>query len=196
MLTIPTKKTYPRSPSASLSYTDGEHLRWVQDRIAHKQSVKFQAFVIRFHYYDQTSARRAYDSLLDSDQIPGSRLALMQKEYAFFTDNIEGLFWSKRQLDLSTKITSLKAAVFLQEAALKQVQLYTQRAMEDHKKSNKQKLDNNADGYEGDDGGDPYGSDDGSENWTDDDQVEEKNHKESNHGQDQHDEDDGDQDEY
>ncbi|KFH73953.1 hypothetical protein MVEG_01166 [Podila verticillata NRRL 6337] len=90
----------------------------------------------------------------------------------------------------------MKATAFLQETALKHVRLYTQRPMEDLKKSYKQKLDNNANGYEGDDGGDLYGSDDGSDNRTDDEQVEEKNHEESDHGQGQHDEDDRDQDEY
>lgn len=188
MSTILTRITHPSSPRTSLSYTDGEHLKWVQDRIARKQSVKFQAFVVRFHYYDRTSARRAYDNILDSDQIPESRLALIQEEYDFFTDNIEDLFWSKRRLHLSTKITSMKAAVFLQEAALKQVRLSTQRVMEDLKKPYNQKIDNNADGYEGDDGEDPYGSDD--------DQVEEQDNGESKHSQGQHDEDDWDKDEY
>lgn len=120
----------------------------------------------------------------------------MQKEYDFFTYNIEDLFWSKRRLDLNIKITSMKAAVFLQEAALKQVRLNTQRAMEDLKKSYKHReLDNNTNGYECDDGGDPYGSDDGSENWTDDDQVEEQGREDDDHGQGQYDEDDRDQDE-
>ncbi|KAF9322552.1 hypothetical protein BG006_002291 [Podila minutissima] len=181
------KKTHLRSPSDSSFADISDKLRnWVHDRLARNQSVKLESFVVRFNYHDRASARRAYANILDSDQLTASR------EYDFFTRNLDDLFWSKRLLCHSSKITLMKTAVLLQQAALKQVHLLSRSSME---KLGNNEGSNHTEGLEAnmlDDGSDNYA--DGSDNYRDDDQNEEQDH-ESDHdqGQDEH---DGDQDYY
>ncbi|KAF9279089.1 hypothetical protein BGZ74_002931 [Mortierella antarctica] len=194
MSTSLSKKTHLRSPSES-SFADisDKHLNWVHDRLARNQSVKFELFVVRFNYHDRASARRAYANILDSDQLTAPRVTFMRQEYDFFTRNLDDLFWSKRLLCHSSKITVMKTAVLLQQAALKQVRLLSRSSME---KLGNNEGNNHTEGSGSKDGGVPQELDDGSDNYTDDDQNEEQDH-ESDHDQDQgQDEHDGDQDYY
>lgn len=99
------------------------YLKWALDKKQDKEHVFFANFVRRFDLFDEESATRDFESLLENPTIRIRRRERLKKSFQDFQEHRRIKFWADRALQLNTEVTVRRAGVIVQDAGVMQAKM-------------------------------------------------------------------------